>query len=92
MAESRLSVKLAVILRADVADSTRQQDEQVAHERIQETYRRFLSPNEINDKLLILSSYLDQWRGRIQWIVVLCLDAQSNERIVKSDATRLVAC
>ena len=41
MAESRLSVKLAVILHADFADSTRQQDEQVAHERIQETYRRF---------------------------------------------------
>jgi class 3 adenylate cyclase len=42
MAESRLSGKLAVILHADVAGSTAlvQQDEQLAHERIQDTFQR----------------------------------------------------
>jgi TolB-like protein/Tfp pilus assembly protein PilF len=43
MAEHRRSGKLAVILHADVAGSTElvQQDEYLAHERIQETFRRF---------------------------------------------------
>ena len=43
MAKERLSGKLAVILHADVAGSTRlvQQDEQLAHERIQDAFRRF---------------------------------------------------
>jgi len=43
MAKGHLSGKLAVILHADVAGSTRlvRQDEHVAHERIQETFRRF---------------------------------------------------
>ncbi|MCZ6883451.1 MAG: adenylate/guanylate cyclase domain-containing protein [Gammaproteobacteria bacterium] len=43
MAKDRLSGKLAVILHADVAGSTQlvQQDEQLAHERIQEAFRRF---------------------------------------------------
>jgi adenylate cyclase len=43
MAKDRLLGKLAVILHADVADSTRlvQQDEQLAHERIQDAFRRF---------------------------------------------------
>ena len=43
MAEHRRSGKLAVILHADVAGSTAlvQQDEQVAHERIQGAFRRF---------------------------------------------------
>ena len=43
MAENRQSGKLAVILHADVAGSTElvQQDEYLAHERIQETFRRF---------------------------------------------------
>ena len=43
MAESRLTGKLAVILHADVAGSTAlvQQDEQLAHERIQDTFQRF---------------------------------------------------
>jgi len=43
MAKERLSGKLAVILHADVAGSTAlvQQDEQIAHERIQETFHRF---------------------------------------------------
>ena len=43
MAENRLSGKLAVILHADVADSTAlvQQDEQLAHQRIQDTFHRF---------------------------------------------------
>jgi adenylate cyclase len=43
MAESRRSGKLAVILHADVAGSTMlvQQDEHLAHERIQDTFRRF---------------------------------------------------
>ena len=43
MAKSRLSGKLAVILHADVAGSTAlvHQDEQLAHERIQDTFRRF---------------------------------------------------
>jgi len=43
MAESRLSGKLAVILHADVAGSTAlvKQDEQIAHKRIQETFRSF---------------------------------------------------
>ena len=43
MATDRLSGKLAVILHADVAGSTAlvQQDEQLAHERIQDAFRRF---------------------------------------------------
>jgi TolB-like protein/class 3 adenylate cyclase/rhodanese-related sulfurtransferase len=43
MAKDRLSGKLAVILHADVAGSTElvQQDEQLAHERIQDAFRRF---------------------------------------------------
>lgn len=43
MAKDRLSGKLAVILHADVAGSTAlvQQDEQLAHERIQDTFHRF---------------------------------------------------
>ena len=43
MAESRLSGKLAVILHADVAGSTAlvQQDEKLAHERIQDAFKRF---------------------------------------------------
>jgi class 3 adenylate cyclase len=43
MAKDRLSGKLAVILHADVAGSTAlvKQDEQIAHERIQETFHRF---------------------------------------------------
>ncbi len=43
MAESRLSGKLAVILHADVAGSTAlvQQDERLAHKRIQDAFQRF---------------------------------------------------
>ncbi len=43
MAKDRLSGTLAVILHADVAGSTAlvQQDKQLAHERIQDTFRRF---------------------------------------------------
>ena len=43
MADKRLSGKLAVILHADVVGSTRlvQQDEQKAHQRIQDTFQRF---------------------------------------------------
>jgi TolB-like protein/class 3 adenylate cyclase len=43
MAKDRLLGKLAVILHADVAGSTAlvQQDEQLAHERIQDAFRRF---------------------------------------------------
>ena len=43
MAKDRRSGKLAVILHADVAGSTSlvRQDEQVAHDRIQDTFRRF---------------------------------------------------
>jgi class 3 adenylate cyclase len=43
MAKDRLSGKLAVILHADVAGSTQlvQLDEQLAHERIQDAFRRF---------------------------------------------------
>ena len=43
MAERRRSGKLAVILHADIAGSTTlvQQDEDVAHERIQDSFRRF---------------------------------------------------
>jgi len=43
MAENRPASKLAVILHADVAGSTAlvQQDEQVAHERIQDAFQRF---------------------------------------------------
>ncbi len=43
MAKDRLSGKLAIILHADVADSTAlvQQDKQLAHERIQDTFQRF---------------------------------------------------
>jgi len=43
MVKEPLSGKLAVILHADVAGSTAlvKQDEQIAHERIQETFRRF---------------------------------------------------
>jgi len=43
MAKDRLSGKLAVILHADVAGSTAlvQQDKQLAHERIKDTFLRF---------------------------------------------------
>ena len=43
MAKDRLSGKLAVILHADIAGSTAlvQQDNQLAHERIQDTFQRF---------------------------------------------------
>ena len=43
MAESRRSSKLAVILHADIADSTALvlHDKQLAHERIQDTFQRF---------------------------------------------------
>jgi adenylate cyclase len=43
MAKDRLSGKFAVILHADIAGSTSlvQQDEQLAHERIQDAFRRF---------------------------------------------------
>lgn len=43
MAKDRLSGKLAIILHADIAGSTKmvQQDEHLTHERIQETFRRF---------------------------------------------------
>jgi len=43
MAKDRLSGKLAVILHADIAGSTAlvQRDEQLAHERIQDAFRRF---------------------------------------------------
>jgi len=43
MAKDRRSGKLAVILHADVAGSTAlvHQDEQLAHDRIQDTFRRF---------------------------------------------------
>ena len=43
MAKDRLSGKLVVILHADVAGSTAlvQQDERLAHERIQGTFHRF---------------------------------------------------
>ena len=43
MAENRRSGKLAVILHADVVGSTAlvQRDEQIAHERIQDTFHRF---------------------------------------------------
>jgi adenylate cyclase len=43
MAKDRLSGKLAVILHADIAGSTElvQQDKELAHERIQDTFQRF---------------------------------------------------
>lgn len=43
MAERRQSGKLAVILHADIASSTAlvQRDEHLAHDRIQDTFRRF---------------------------------------------------
>ena len=54
MAKDRLSGKLAVILHADVAGSTElvKQDEQLAHKRIQDTFRR-------------LSSTIDKYRGHV---------------------------
>jgi TolB-like protein len=55
MAKDRLSGKLAVILHADVAGSTAlvQKDEQLAHERIQDTFRRF-------------SDTIGKYHGRVQ--------------------------
>ena len=55
MAKDRLSGKLAVILHADVAGSTQlvQQDEQLAHERIQDAFRRF-------------SGTIAKYNGRVQ--------------------------
>ena len=54
MAKERLSDKLAVILHADVAGSTGlvQQDEHLAHERIQDSFRRF-------------SDVIEQYRGKV---------------------------
>jgi len=55
MAKDRLSAKLAVILHADVAGSTQlvQQDEQLAHERIQNAFQR-------------LSETIGIYQGRVQ--------------------------
>jgi TolB-like protein/class 3 adenylate cyclase/tetratricopeptide (TPR) repeat protein len=55
MAKDRLSGKLAVILHADVTGSTQlvQQDEQLAHERIQDAFRRF-------------SDTIERYHGRVQ--------------------------
>ena len=55
MAKDRLSGKLAVILHADVAGSTQlvQLDEQLAHERIQDAFRRF-------------SDTIGKYHGRVQ--------------------------
>ena len=57
MVRDHLSGKLAVILHADVAGSTQmvQQDEHLAHERIQDTFRRFSSTiNEYSGLVLEL--------------------------------------
>ena len=55
MAKDDLSGKLAVILHADVAGSTQlvQQDEQLAHERIQDAFQRF-------------SKTIEKYHGRVQ--------------------------
>jgi len=55
MAKDRLSGKLVVILHADVAGSTQlvQQDEQLAHERIQDAFKRF-------------SDTIGKYHGRVQ--------------------------
>jgi adenylate cyclase len=55
MAKDDLSGKLAVILHADVAGSTQlvQQDEQLAHERIRDAFRRF-------------SDTIKKYHGRVQ--------------------------
>ena len=55
MAKERLSGKLAVILHADVVGSTQlvQQDEQLAHERIQDAFQRF-------------SDTIGKYHGRVQ--------------------------
>jgi adenylate cyclase len=55
MSKDDLSGKLAVILHADVAGSTQlvQQDEQLAHERIQDAFRRF-------------SDTIGKYHGRVQ--------------------------
>ncbi len=55
MAKDHLSGKLAVILHADIAGSTRlvKQDEQLAHERIQDAFRRF-------------SDSIRKYHGRVQ--------------------------
>ncbi len=55
MAENRRPGKLAVILHADIADSTTlvQQDEHIAHERIQDTFRRF-------------SDTIEKYQGRVR--------------------------
>ena len=54
MAKDRLPDKLAVILHADVAGSTQlvQQDEHLAHERIQDSFHRF-------------SDVIEQYRGKV---------------------------
>jgi len=55
MAKDNLSGKLAVILHADIAESTVlvQQDERLAHERIQDTFRRF-------------SETIEKYHGRVR--------------------------
>ncbi|MFT5114271.1 MAG: adenylate cyclase [Parasphingorhabdus sp.] len=55
MSKYHLSGKLAVILHADVVGSTQlvQQDEQLAHERIQDAFRRF-------------SETIGKYHGRVQ--------------------------
>ena len=54
MATHRRSGKLAVIMHADIAGSTElvHQDEHIAHERIQDTFRRF-------------SDTIDRYHGRV---------------------------
>ena len=55
VANNRLSTRFAVIVHADVASSTElvQQDEQLAHERIQDTFRRF-------------SDSIENYQGRVR--------------------------
>ena len=57
MTEERLTSKFAFILHADIADSTAlvQQDEKLAHKRIQETFHHF-------------SDIITQYQGRVREI------------------------
>ena len=63
MSENRQPGKLAVILHADIAGSTLlvQQDEHLAHERIQATFRRF------SDIIAQYHGHVRELRGDALW-------------------------
>jgi S1-C subfamily serine protease len=80
MAKDRLADKLAVILHADVAGSTQlvQQDKHLAHERIQEAFRRF-------------SDNIEKYTGKVLELRGDALLVEFKIKKVKKDAEAFLA-